>query len=302
MLIPTDFLPHLLDFFDEGVYFLDAERQITHWNRGAERITGYARADVVGSACHNNILMHVSPDGASLCHSGGCPALLSIQNGVSVEVEEVFLHHKLGHRVAVKVRTAPVRGDKGEIVGAVEIFGEKQADGDLREKLRELESLAMLDPLTGAGNRRFGESRIRACLSQLERYAWPFGLLFLDIDHFKQINDTRGHEAGDQILGMVARTVSGSIRSFDNLIRWGGEEFVIVASNLDQETLEILAEKLRALVASAFVMAGADRISVTVSIGATLAKRGDTLDSLVARADHLMYRSKESGRNRVTTG
>jgi diguanylate cyclase (GGDEF)-like protein/PAS domain S-box-containing protein len=302
MLLPQGFHAEFLDYFDEGVYLLDLDRKITYWNRGAERITGYPRDEAIGHACYEGILDDVASDGTPLCHSGACPAVVSMQKGVAVEAEEVFLRHKQGHRVPVRIRTYPLRKEDGGIVGVIDIVSEKSAEGDLRARLRELETLAMLDPLTGVGNRRFGEIRVQACMNQLQRYSWPFGLIFLDLDRFKQTNDTFGHEAGDRILRIVARTLSSSTRSFDNVIRWGGEEFLVIAVNLQEKTLDRFAEKIRLLVEHAYGDFEGQKLSVTISIGATLARKDDTLDSLIARADHLMYQSKEAGRNRVTVG
>jgi diguanylate cyclase (GGDEF)-like protein len=128
------------------------------------------------------------------------------------------------------------------------------------------------------------------------------GLLFVDIDGFKRINDSHGHEAGDRVLQAVARTFTRSVRAFDVVGRWGGEEFVLVLRSIDETNFRLLAEKLRAVVAKCFVTLAAAQVGVTVSIGATILAPGDTVHGAVSRADRLMYESKEAGGNRVKLG
>ena len=135
----------------------------------------------------------------------------------------------------------------------------------------------------------------------MERYGWPFGVLFVDIDRFKEVNDTLGHEVGDRVLRMVARTLSADQRSFDLLGRWGGEEFLVILTNVTDEGLWSIAERSRIRVQeSSAGLEDGQSVSVTVSIGGTMAEKGDTLESLVRRADRRMYLSKSAGRNRVT--
>ena len=119
------------------------------------------------------------------------------------------------------------------------------------------------------------------------------------MDHFKKVNDTHGHEIGDEVLRMVARTLGGNLRSVDSFGRWGGEEFIAVITNTSREYLCMVAERSRRLVAESELRAGPHHVRVTVSIGATMAHAGDTIESLVDRADGLLYRAKASGRNRV---
>ena len=118
----TDIHRRILDEIQDGVYFLDTDRRITYWNRGAERITGFKSDEVLGRCCSDNILMHVDHAGLQLC-KGHCPAARTIADG-SFQEDEVFLHHKQGHRVPVRVRTSPVRDEAGGIIGAVEIFND----------------------------------------------------------------------------------------------------------------------------------------------------------------------------------
>jgi len=296
-----DLHKRILDNLYDGVYFTDTDRRITYWNKAAERITGFIAAEVIGRHCHDNILNHVDEDGAQLCF-GPCPLANCMRDNVLRE-REIFLHHKDGHRIPVLVRVAPVHDEKGILLGAVEIFSDRFSHDDMRNRIEELERRAMMDGLTKTANRSYTETVIQQRLDEYRRYGWSFGILFFDIDNFKQINDTYGHVAGDKVLAMTARTLMYNVRSFDLVGRWGGEEFVVAVRANDFESLRKLASKLWRLIGSSVLHDNnAVVLAVTVSVGATLIMPADTAESVVARADSLMYESKRGGKNRVTVG
>ena len=283
----------------DGVYFCDRERRITYWSPGAERITGFSAAEVQGSSCADGILTHVDEAGTSLCEAH-CPLSATMEDGEPRETQ-VYLHHKEGHRVPVLVRTSPIYNDAGEIDSVVEVFSDNSRLLDALAKVERLSVEAETDPLTGVGNRRSIETRLDAYVAERRKRGRTAGVLFVDIDHFKNVNDTFGHDVGDRVLKMVAQTIKHNLRSSDWLARWGGEEFLILLDQVDRRSLPRLAEKLRMLVANSYLTRdGGPDLRVTVSIGATLLRRGDTRDKVVARADSLMYESKEAGRDRLT--
>ena len=130
----------------------------------------------------------------------------------------------------------------------------------------------------------------------------PFGILFIDIDHFKKFNDTYGHDVGDDVLKFVANTFVANARPFDLYGRWGGEEFIGIIRNINSPELERLGNRLRLLVEQSYILHGNEKLFVTVSVGATVVNDNDTMDSLMKRADYLMYQSKAAGRNLLTIG
>jgi diguanylate cyclase (GGDEF)-like protein len=133
----------------------------------------------------------------------------------------------------------------------------------MSERVQELERLALIDPMTQLSNRRHLESELGGLFKQQKRLGITFGLLFIDIDHFKDVNDTFGHDTGDLVLKMVARTLTSAVREFDNVGRWGGEEFVILARANTEGELFGLAERLRHLVSQSFLSHMERRIHVT---------------------------------------
>lgn len=162
-----------------------------------------------------------------------------------------------------------------------------------------LKNLAEQDDLTGLWNRRYAEMRLQEAQHQAQRYQANYSLLLLDLDHFKHINDQHGHNVGDRVLQRVCTSISELLRESDMFARWGGEEFVILATHTDVKNAAQFAERVRAAVES---IDASDLPTVTVSIGISTFEPDDkTWDGLVERADKAMYRAKQLGRNRAIT-
>jgi diguanylate cyclase (GGDEF)-like protein/PAS domain S-box-containing protein len=297
--LSPNFFRTLLDNLYDGVYFVDRERRITFWNKAAKRITGFTKSEVMGKRCADNLLRHVDERGNSLCE-GACPLSYTLSDGVRRSAS-VFLHHKNGHRLPVAIGVAPITDHRRNIIGAVEIFRDDSATVAALEQLKKLEHLAYLDGLTRIANRTYLETFMVSRFNELRRLGWSFGVIFVDVDRFKQVNDSFGHQTGDVVLKMVAQTLLKNCRSFDLVGRWGGEEFLCVISNLkDGDQIMVIAERLRALVESSWVPLADCSLNVTISLGVTLARLPDTPETLIQRADGLMYRSKAAGRNCAT--
>lgn len=296
-MVEETFYKKMLENLYDGVYFVDTDRKISFWNKGAERISGFSSEEVVGSHCYNNILNHIDNEGKALCRDG-CPLHATIADGQSRETE-VYLHHKEGHRVPVFVRTVPFY-EGGKIIGAVEIFVDNTNRLETLSHLQKLKSLAMTDDLSGLPNRRYASEYLQSKMNEFRSLGVPFGLAFLDIDNFKKVNDVYGHSVGDEVIQLVARTSMNSLRKSDLMARWGGEEFIAIFIGIDEDELAIVSEKLRYLIENSMLRSSENVIKATVSIGATMARELDSVDDIINRADALMYQSKVSGKNRVT--
>ena len=293
----NEFHKTIVDNMADGVYFVDPSRQITYWNQGAERITGYASDAVVGHRCFENILDHVDAAGNSLCHTI-CPLAATMRDGEPRDVS-VWLRHSEGYRKPVRVRTAPVRNQEGTIVGAVEVFSDDSAVLRAEEDANQARLDASTDALTGMPNRRLFDAALAGRIESLSRYGRQFGLLLVDIDRFKAMNDRYGHHFGDAILAGVAATLNGAVRAGDLVARWGGDEFAVLVESADEAALVETADRLLALVAQSEVRAEGQTAKVSVSVGGALAASEDVAESLFARADAALYRAKHAGRNRI---
>ena len=288
----------ILDNVREGAYYTNADRQITFWNKAAERITGYKKEEILGKQCPDTPLSHVDGDGNQICNTG-CPlhhALIDKRK----RKHDVFLRHKKGHRIAVSVNTFPVTEGK-KIIGAIELFTPNSLVIYDDELITQLASSAMNDSLTGIPNRRRIESFLDLRLKEMVLYKYKVCIIFLDIDNFRNFNNTYGHGVGDAVLKTVSKSIMDMTRNTDLFGRWGGEEFIGIYTIKDESDALLIADKICALVAGTEIQHGNFTLSVTVSIGVTVARAGDTIESIVKRADSLMYQSKQNGRNCVTT-
>jgi len=280
----------------DGVYVLDRARRIQAWNEFAVTISGHAARDVLGRSCADGLLNHVDEDGQSLC-GARCPLLATMRDGQTREAR-VFLHHRDGHLIPVRVQASPVYDSAGAITGAVESFRDDSDAAAVSRRITELEALALLDPLTVIGNRRYLESCLASELAGLDPEHVSFGVIVLDIDRFKLVNDTYGHGAGDGVLQTVATTLVHVAGADAGVARVGGDEFVVVARVTSERQLEQVGARMQRMVAHTQHRYGAHRLHVTASIGLSVAQIGDTADSLLARADVALLRAKRAGAHR----
>jgi PAS domain S-box-containing protein len=214
----------IIDNLYDGLYYVDLDRVIRYWNKGAERISGFTAREVVGTPCSDNILTHVDGKGNNLCLSL-CPLAATINDKADREVE-VYMHHKDGHRIPVSVRVSPLVDELGRVSGGVELFTDISAYKSIELRAKELEAMALMDKLTHLANRHCIENELLARFEEARRFGWMSGLLMMDIDHFKKFNDVYGHDVGDRVLKFVADTLVKNARPFDVIGRWGGEEFI----------------------------------------------------------------------------
>jgi two-component system cell cycle response regulator len=193
--------------------------------------------------------------------------------------------------------------DKNEMLARVRTqIKKKRYTERLRDNVQMSIELAITDALTGLFNRRYMESHLGALVEQAASRGKPIAVLVVDIDYFKAVNDTHGHDAGDDVLREFALRIRKSIRNIDLACRYGGEEFVIVMPETDMAVATVVAERLRRRIATEpfAIQQGARSLDVTISIGiAALTGAGDNAAAILKRADTALYRAKRDGRNRV---
>ena len=174
----------------------------------------------------------------------------------------------------------------------------RELDAHWRSEARwaELERLALTDPLTGLANRRAGEHALEREMARARRLLAPFSLALVDIDHFKSINDSGGHKVGDDVLIRVSRVLTSALRASDLLVRWGGDEFLVLLPDVNLAGARTFAERARKQMGSLALSAD---IPITISAGVVEVVPSDTVRDAIARADAELYRAKRSGRNRI---
>lgn len=175
----------------------------------------------------------------------------------------------------------------------------------LEEQAQELDRTrveARTDQLSGVGNRKAFDEALQFMNSQLQRNDVNYGLLLIDVDHFKWINDTHGHQSGDEVVRRLGDTLKSSVRHKDHVARFGGDEFAVLFQKVNLEQADVMAKKIRDKVERTNFNVGINesRVAVTLSMGLAVATQEDDSESILQKADAALYRSKEAGRNRLT--
>lgn len=282
----------IVDSSDDAIISKTPQGVITSWNKSAEAIFGYTPEEAVGRSM--TILlppdrMHEEPE-----------ILARISRGERVEHFQTQRRHKDGHLVDVSVTISPMFDQDGTLIGASKIARDiTQAKRAEAEILR----LAHYDTLTELPNRRLFMDRLHQAMAQSERSHNAFAVMFIDLDHFKQINDNLGHDVGDKLLQEVARRLQQCVRKSDTVSRFGGDEFVVllhgpgVSERSSSEWVGLIASKMVSQVARPF-HTGSLELQVSVSVGAALFTGAHcSVREILKRADHAMYMAKAAGRN-----
>jgi len=193
--------------------------------------------------------------------------------------------------------------DRNEFLARVRTqIRRKRFQDRLRSNYEHSLSMAVTDPLTGMYNRRYMETHLSKLLERQEANKKPLGILLLDIDHFKAVNDTYGHNVGDEVLKVFSARISDSLRSFDLVARHGGEEFVVILPDVTEEKAHFIAERLRTSIAEEPIPCSTPTgtLSITTSVGGIIVRNGGhKVTDVLDRADKSLYRAKEEGRNRT---
>jgi diguanylate cyclase (GGDEF)-like protein len=186
-------------------------------------------------------------------------------------------------------------------IGPTAVFRYSIADADQEALLEQLYSTSVTDALTGAANREHFDTQLAGELSYARRHKADCSVVMFDLDHFKKVNDTYGHQAGDEVLLTVAKAVRKELRAEDIFARYGGEEFAIIMRGIDARGAAALAERLRAAASALVIQSGGHSIRVTLSAGCASARELDDPrgEDLVGAADRRLYAAKRGGRNRV---
>jgi diguanylate cyclase (GGDEF)-like protein/PAS domain S-box-containing protein len=283
-------LTEILDGLGEAVYLVDRERTISFWNKECERISGYSARDVVGRRCFDDILRHIDDAGRRLCLRL-CPLALTMRDGETRRCR-VWLHHREGHRLPVKIVAQPIRDRDGAIIGAIEAFTDDSSLAATRARLAEMERLAMVDPLTDVPNRRYLEMALSSRLAEVRRYGMELAVAVVDLDDFKDVNDRFGHGIGDAVLRMVATALVANERAEDVVARLGGDEFVVLLQHADADSARTICERLRMLIEGSMLEQDGIAVGVTASFGVTTVTAADDVVSVMRRADELLYAAK----------
>lgn len=281
-----------LNSIGDAVLATDLEGTLTYMNRTAETMTGWSRADALGKPMADVFKLIDSTTRLP----GTNPMLQAISENKTVEMgTNCLLVHRDGSEVAIEDSAAPIHNRDGQVIGSVIVFHDVSAS---RAMALEMAHLAQHDFLTSLPNRLLLMERFSHAIRMAQRNRKQVGLLFIDLDHFKHINDSLGHAIGDQLLQSVANRLAACVRATDTICRQGGDEFVVLLAEIGQpQDAAHVAETLRTALALPHLI-DTHELHVTLSIGISIfPDDGTDVDVLMQNADTAMYYAKASGRD-----
>jgi len=284
----------ILSSAGEGIVGIDANERIMFMNKAAREMLGWEDSEGIGLSLHDH--SHACRADGTANPKADCAVYKTIKDGQTRTVTDEVFWRRNGTSFPVEFTVAAIRED-AVIIGSVVVFH------DITERVRltnHLQQLAETDPLTKLANRRAFTAAADAEFNRCKRFNSPAALLMIDIDHFKEVNDCHGHEAGDRALIAMASILNKSVRTTDTAARYGGEEFVLLLVETDLSGAIDMAERIRTSVSRVSVESDSGSFGFTVSVGVSVLSSGDEgWTQALNRADEGMYRAKHHGRNRV---
>ena len=290
------FEQQLINSMHDGVIFVDVHSRILLWSKGAERLTGVSSTAATGRQFVPSLLDMCNTAGRRV-RDDACPVARAL-NSVAQLRQRLEILGRQGEHVAIDLHAIPVLSSDGQPQGATVLLQDAQPEASLEEKCEALHAEVTKDPLTKVANRAEFD-RMQALFIEAHQQArQPCSLIMIDIDHFKSINDTFGHQAGDEAIITVATLLSQMCRAGDLVARYGGEEFAVLCADCSKADAAARADQIRRkLSETPHASLGTRRI--TASFGVTQLQAGDTPELMLGRADRALLMAKERGRNQV---
>lgn len=296
--LEPSFLNRVLEQINEGCVVVSKELTYVYWNKALEELTGFKKEEMLEKSCRSEASLFSDPTGKNLC-AENCICSQILKDGKPM-ILDVYIQNKNGYRIPVTLKALPIINTEGQTVGIINIILNSTPSITIPLKINELEKMQLLDLDTGIPNRLYMELYLKNKIDEYQKYNIPFGIIYADVDNFAKIQERYGRFNAAKLVRMMARTIYKNIRYFDIVARWDTEEFLIGLLNIDENRLDIVANKLRLLVAESYITVETGLLNATLSMGATLVQRFDTVESLVKRAEQLMLHSKWRGRNKVS--
>ncbi len=314
LLEKQDKLLHIVEGITIPSFVIDKNHIVTHWNQACANITGVPAAEVIGTrqqwrafyTSERPVLADLIVDEVIedmvVRHYGGKYFRSKIIEG-AFEAEDFFPHFGEAGKW-LYFTAAPLKDSNDHICGAIEtlqdVSDRRKAELALKESERLYRELSITDGLTHLYNSRHFFGRAREEIERCNRYASPLSLILMDVDNFKNFNDTYGHIDGDRVLAKLADVIREGIRGVDSAYRYGGEEFIVLFPETEPEEAAIVAERIRrTFEQTTFSPKDGVCVNVTISIGGGSYHQGEDLTNFVKRIDGAMYEAKRLGRNRV---
>jgi len=292
----SPFEEKLIDSMHDGVLFVDSQAKILLWNQGAQRLTGVRSDAVVGRQFTPKLLDMCNHGGKRLVQAA-CPIAQSLSSSTQ-QRQRLQIKGRQGEHVAIDLHCIPVYTTDGTLLGATVLLQDAQSVVSLEEKCQALHAEVSKDSMTRLANRAEFDRMQALYLEAHNKAKLPCSLIMIDIDHFKVINDTYGHQAGDEALIHLSSLMRRLCRDGDLVARYGGEEFAVLCADCGLVDAAHRAERIRRnLSETTHAQLGNHRL--TASFGVTQLQSGDSPETMLRRADRALLMAKEQGRNQV---
>jgi|SRR5271154_3715696 len=279
----------ILDGLQIGVSVLDLHNKIVFWSDGAEQITGYARIDVLGHSCAENILLHCNQNSCEMCIEK-CPIAAALHDAKPVEAIS-FIHHRSGHWTPVHTWAIPLRDEHGSIIGIIQTFESEFAVNGPDPNDQSMKDRGCLDYATELPNHALMQSHLREMLGTFAELQIPFGVVCMEVRELSQFRARYGQEAAASILRVLARTLRNTIWPTDFVGRWSEDRFLVILSGCGEEGLQTVSERMLRMTSRATIEWWGEELSVVISAGSTAALLGDTVESLLLRAQDALKKN-----------
>lgn len=279
----------ILDGLQIGVSVLDLHKKIVFWSDGAENMTGYARIDVLGHSCAENILLHCNHSSCEMC-AGKCPMAAALHGAKPVEAMS-SIHHRSGHWIPVHTWAIPLRDEHGSIIGIIQTFESEFAVNGPNPNDRSMKERGCLDSATELPNHAMMQSHLREMLGTFAELHIPFGVLCLEVQELSQFRARYGQEAAASMLRVLARTLRNTIWPMDLVGRWSENRFLVILNGCGEEALQAVGERMLRMTARATIEWWGEELSVAILTGSAAAMAGDTIESLLLRIQDALRRN-----------
>lgn len=286
----------LIEHMQDGVIFVDRQRKISQWNTGVERLTGVSASAALGQQLLPSLLEMSDKKGKTI-PDAACPVEKVLESGMQ-SMGRYSILGRSGRHIEVDVQIAPVQSGSGTTVGATLLFHDASSEASLEEKCQTLHVEMTKDPMTQVANRAEFDRMLEIFIDAHQQTALPCSLIMCDIDHFKNINDTYGHQAGDEAIISFASLLKSLCRAGDLVARYGGEEFAVLCADCNNAAAYQRAEQMRRQLAE-LPHSELGNKNITASFGVTELQAGDIPETMLRRADRGLLQAKEQGRNQV---
>jgi diguanylate cyclase (GGDEF)-like protein/PAS domain S-box-containing protein len=277
-----DIYRDILDGLPIGISVLDLKKRIVFWSDGSERITGYSRIEVLGHLCTDNILLHCNEISCAMC-TQDCPLSTALHDALPSEAVN-FIHHKAGYRTQVHSWVIPLRDKHGLIIGVIQTFEGESAVHNADPSDLSMKEHRWLDDVTGLPNQAMMQSHLRESLGTFTTLRVPFGIVCVEIKDLLQFRSKYGHGAARSLLQVLARTLRNTVCATDAVGTWNETQFLAILSGCSEEAMHAISGRIFRMLSSVSIKWWGEDLSVAVSIGCAQALPGDSVESILQRA------------------